>query len=441
PAEGDLVFVSGNPGSTARLWPIARLAHERDSYTPGVIELLRTRESALSAFASLGDAERIQVLDELFGVRNSMKAFQGHLGGLLDDSIWQRKVDEEEAFRKAAAGDADVEAAFQVYERTRVARDAAFPNLIFARLDGDLGNLALQVVRLGRALEMPEDQRPPAYRGEALKSLIARLSSGQAIDPRLAEHRLRANYESAQKVLRNDHPYVKAALQTGKSAAESAKAAIAQTVLLRPAGLKALLESGGSAIQSSTDPILTVARIADPLRTEASGRWQAAEAEEAEAGAVLAQARFRIYGSSLYPDATFTLRLSMGVCKGYELGTTLVPWTTTFYGLYARNAEMGNKEPFDLPERWKKAERSLDLSTPYNFVSTNDIIGGNSGSPVISKNLELVGLIFDGNIQSLPNRYLYLDEVCRSVSVHSKGMTHALERVYKAYRVLDELGL
>jgi len=168
--------------------------------------------------------------------------------------------------------------------------------------------------------------------------------------------------------------------------------------------------------------------------------WGQAEKDEAVAAAQIARARFRVYGDKRYPAATFTLRLTYGTCIGYELGTTKVPWTTTLYGLFGRNVEMQGQDPFDLPERWLKAREYLELDTPYNFVSTADIIGGNSGSPVFNKDLEIVGLIFDGNIQSLPNRYMYLEDVCRSVSVHSEGIKHALERVYKAYGLLAELG-
>lgn len=441
PSEGELVFVSGHPGSTARQWPLSRLMHERDTYTPGVLELLRTREAALSEFADLGDAERIAVLDDLFGVRNSIKAFQGQLGGLRDPALWQRKAAEEEQFRKAAGDDPDLDAAFGVYERTRAERDRVFNDLIFPRLDGPLGARALDVVRLGRALAQPEAERPDRYRGDALNQLVQELTSDPGIDARLATLWLRANYESALAMLGRGHDYVKAAFGEGESPAAAAARAVKETVLLRPAGLKALIDSGPEAIGASADPVLLVARIADPIRSAAGARWRRAEAEETEAGAVLARARFRIYGDRDYPDATFTLRLAYGVCKGYELGTTLVPWTTTMYGLYGRHAEMAGRDPFDLPERWLKAERDLDLGTPYNFVSTNDITGGNSGSPVVNRSLELVGLIFDGNIQSLPNRYLYQDDVPRAVSVHSKGMTHALERIYKAHRILDELGL
>ena len=441
PSKGDLVFVSGNPGSTARLWPLARLAHERDTYNPGVLELLKGREEALASYSELGDAQALKVLDELKSIRNSLKAFQGQQVALNNPDIWARKEQEESEFRKATNENPDVEAAFAVYGNCAEQRNQVFRNLIFCRLDGTLGSRAMQVAGLTRALALPEDQRPAALRGEGLVKVMASLCNTDSIDQDLALRRLVANLKNAQTALGNRHPYCQTAFDGTQSPVDAAEAMLKDTILLRSDDLKALLEAGGEAIANSEDKLIRLAGIASQHRGQARGVWMQAEAQEAEAGAVLAQARFKVYGDAVYPDATFTLRLSYGVCEGYEEGTTLVPWTTTLYGLFGRHASMGGVPPFNLPENWLNARSSLDLSTPYNFVSTNDIIGGNSGSPVINKDMEVVGLIFDGNIQSLSARYLYTDRIVRAVSVHSAGMTHALDRVYKTKRILEELGL
>lgn len=426
PSKDELVFVSGNPGSTARLWPMARLAHERDVYNPAVLELLKRREEALANYAARGAKERIKVLDELFGVRNSIKAYSGHQAGLINDRFWARKQAEETAFRQAARGDQEVADALATYDKTKKMRDEAFVPMVFLRADGELGSIARQIVRLASS-EVPD---------AALKDMANRLGKEIEFDMELEAERLAANVDGAKKMLGADHDYVK--IFGGREGMAAARWLLANTRLTDPEFRRKAVEARGRL--HTSDPLLSLARIIETQRQEPAAAWAKAQALEEEAGARIARARFRIYGNERYPDATFTLRLTYGTCKGYELGTTKVPWTTTLYGLYGRAASMGNEKPFNLPESWARAREHVDLATPYNFVSTTDIIGGNSGSPVINKNLEIVGLIFDGNIQSLPNRYAYLDDVCRSVSVHSEGIKHALERVYKAYGLLAELG-
>ncbi|MEE2711613.1 MAG: S46 family peptidase [Planctomycetota bacterium] len=429
PSKDELVFVSGNPGSTARLWPMARLRHERDVYNPAVLTLLKRREEALARYAARGDTERIKVLDDLFGVRNSLKAYGGHQQGLVSGSLWADKEAEEAAFVLAAKGDPEVAEALATFERTRKLRDGAFVPLIFLRLEGDLGTLARQLVQIST---FPEERRT----GDALAALVARFSADQAFDLEYEKERLAANFDNAVAMLGKEHPYVQRL--GGKDAMALAESVVKTTKLKDPVFRRAFVASGGTMV--ADDLLLDLARIVQSGRAPAAAAWAKAESDEAVAAAKLARARFRIHGANRYPDATFTLRLTFGTCKGYDLGTTKVPWTTTLFGLFGRHASMGGQDPFDLPERWLTAREHVDLSTPYNFVSTTDIIGGNSGSPVFNKDLEIVGLIFDGNIQSLPNRYMYLDEVCRSVSVHSEGIKHALERVYKAYALLAELG-
>jgi len=427
PSKDELVFVSGNPGSTARLWPMARLGHERDVYNPAVLELLTRREKALSDYAARGAQERIKILDELFGVRNSLKAYGGHQTGLTNAGFWGKKQEEEADFRKAARDDKEVSEALATFERTREMRDKAFVPMVFLRLDGRLGSIARQLTQLGRK----------KLDGDALADLAKSMGRDLSFDLPLETERLAANFDGARKMLGSDHPYVKVLGDRGAMAA--AKWVLETTKLTDPGFRKQIVEAGGQLRER--DPLMDLARVVEDLRRGPAAAWGEAQSLEEEASAKLARARFRIYGSKRYPDATFSLRLTYGTCKGYQLGTTKVPWTTTLYGLYGRSASMDNAKPFDLPSTWEHARDQLDLSTPYNFVSTTDIIGGNSGSPVINKDLEIVGLIFDGNIQSLPNRYAYQEEVCRSVSVHSEGIKHALERVYKAYGLLKELGV
>ena len=247
--------------------------------------------------------------------------------------------------------------------------------------------------------------------------------------------------EEARRTLGAGDPFVKVALEN-RSAADVARAAIVGTKLADPAARRMLLEGGPNAIRQSTDPLVALARRVDPVLRELRA-WQdeRLRSVEASAGQQIAAARFAVYGNTVYPDATFTLRLGLGRVLGYEEDTTLVPWKTTFYGLYDRAESFGEKPPYRLPARWRDARNTLNLSTALNFVYTVDTIGGNSGSPIVNRNGELVGLNFDSNQQKLPNRYLYIDEAegSRAIAVHSAAIVEALTKVYGATDLVAEV--
>jgi hypothetical protein len=257
----------------------------------------------------------------------------------------------------------------------------------------------------------------------------------------MEEAQLAGWLEEGQKALGADDPFIKAALN-GQTPAALAKQVLSGTSLADPAARKALVEGGSAAIQASSDPLIALARRVEPVIRELRA-WQEEKIQsvEARAGQKIAEARFAAYGKSAYPDANFNLRLEYGTVLGYEEDTTLVPYKTTFFGLFERAAAFGEKPPFQLPARWRDGRAKLDLATPYNFVYTADTIGGNSGSPVINRHAEICGINFDSNIQKLPNRYLYIDEAegSRAVGVHSAGIIEGLRKLYGADALVREL--
>jgi hypothetical protein len=257
----------------------------------------------------------------------------------------------------------------------------------------------------------------------------------------MEEYTLAAWLDDGEKTLGKDDPFIMAALG-GQPAALVVKAVMAATTLADVSARKALLDGGPAAIKASTDPLIELARRVEPIIRELRA-WQEERiaSVEASAGERIARARFAAYGKTVYPDANSNLRLEYGTVLGYEEDTTLVPYKTTFYGLYERAAGFNEKPPFDLPARWRDGRAKLDLSVPFNFAYTADTIGGNSGSPVINRNAEIVGINFDSNIQKLPNRYMYIDEKegSRAVGVHSAGVIEGLRKLYGGEALVREL--
>jgi hypothetical protein len=257
------------------------------------------------------------------------------------------------------------------------------------------------------------------------------------LDQEMERMQLASWLASAQRDLGPDDALVKALLR-GRTP-EAAADEIVRTSHLKDVAERKQLVDGGEEIESCGDPLIMVVRELEP--TASSYVKRAAQLDDVISANVakLGEAIYAAYGKALPPDATFTLRISDGVVKGFPMNGTIAPYKTTFYGLYARSADFDDAPPFQLTERWKLAESKVDMKTPMNFVSTADIIGGNSGSPVVNEAGEVVGLVFDGNIEMLPNRFIFTDEVSRCVSVHSMAITEALRKVYGAGRIADEI--
>jgi hypothetical protein len=288
-------------------------------------------------------------------------------------------------------------------------------------------------------IKKPDAERLEGYHEAQLDSLRFDLFSPAPIYPGFEIARMTASLEQALQELGPDDPFVKIVLH-GRSPKEVATEVINGTKLADPDVRKKLVEGGEAAVAASTDPMIVLQRNLDPNR-RATIKWEEENVDSVlqQAGEKLGKARFAVYGKNTYPDATFTLRLSYGQVKGYPMNGTRAPYKTTLYGLYDRAQSFDFKGPFALPSRYVAGRDKLDLSTPFDFVSTNDITGGNSGSPVINRNAEIVGLIFDGNIESLVGDFVYSDETNRAVSVHTGVMTETLRKLYNAQGLADEL--
>jgi hypothetical protein len=299
-------------------------------------------------------------------------------------------------------------------------------------------NVAGGMVRIPEQAKLPDSLRLPQYRAGGLEAIRSALLGPVPTQPEQEKQMLQAWLTEASKDLPRNDPYLNAVL-AGRSPEVAAEAAINGTKLADSATRVALIEGGSAAVAASNDPLIVLARKLNPIAMRVQQRSaRLTDITSANAERV-GQAIFAAYGRSLPPDATFSLRISDGVVKSFPYNGTIAPYKTSFYGLYARSAEFDDKPPFRLPERWKSHRDSLDLAQPFNFVFTSDIIGGNSGSPVINQNARVVGLVFDGNIEQLPNRFLFTDEVGRAVAVHSEGIVEALRKVYETDRIADEL--
>jgi hypothetical protein len=446
--DGELIFVSGHPGRTNRLNTVAHLEYIRDVQMPQTLDLLRRREVLLKTFAdrSLENARR--ATDDLFSIQNSRKARLGGLAGLQDPAVMDRKRADEAQLRSKVEGDNsmkdkygtawdDIAKTIQTAKSIRTEYNLLEPGLGF---NSESFGIARTLVRMAA-----EDKKPNAERlrefGEAGRaSLEMQLYSDAPIYTDLETAKLADSLSMLMEQLGADHEITKKVLG-GKSPRERAAELIKGCTLIDVEARKKVAKGGQQAIESSKDPMIQLVRSIDPRARELRKVLeQQVEEPQRQAYAKVAAARFATLGSSTYPDATFTLRLAFGIVKGYEdEGKQIPPWTT-MGGTFKHAEAHGSKEPFELPESWLKNKAKIKGDTPFNFVSTADIIGGNSGSPVINKAGEVVGIIFDGNLDSLVLDYAYSDTRARAVSVHSSAIREALQKVYNAESLAAELG-
>ncbi len=443
--DGELTFVSGNPGGTSRALTVAQLEYQRDVALPE--RLIRASElrGVLTQFGARGPEEKRISTEDLFGLENGIKAITGRWSALRDRDFFRSLVAAEEALKADLRKQpASAEKYLPAFDAIAKAQDKLREiRVAYAYLEGGAGfssdsfRHARTLLRASEERQKPNELRLREYRESALPELTQTVLSPAPIYPELERLLLAHSLTKLREALGADDAVVKKVLGK-RSPQEVADEAIAGTKLRDPAVRKQLLDGGAQAVAASQDPMIALAKLVDPdARAVRKTFEDEVESVVQKSSEKIAEARFAVQGRSTYPDATFTLRLSYGAVKGWKRadGVVVQPFTT-FAGLYERAT---GRDPFKLPETWIAAKDRLGAQTRFDFATTNDIIGGNSGSPVFNDRLEIVGLIFDGNIESLGGDYGFDEKVNRAVAVHSDALLEALSKVYGAQRIVDEL--
>ena len=455
PSDGELTFVSGSPGKTDRQLTLDELADTRDRYLPYVLRMFNQREVLETAYSARSFENARKAREDLFGTQNNRKRYDGYLAGLLDPEIWSQLKAREQKLRDAIARDPKLKSTAAAYDRIKhaqaeIVKNAPVYNYLEQErpitigyrgpraLTGDLFKYARLLTRATDERAKPNGERIPQFRDSARDSLELELFSNEPVYDDYEILRLTDSLTDFASQFGENDPMVQKVL-AGKSPHARAVELVSGTKLKDVFVRKDLYGKDATALQAAHDPMLDLARLIDAPARAARKIYENQQEIKKQAYSDIAKARFAIEGTGSYPDATFTLRLSYGTVRGYEQDGKQIPAFTDFTGLYQRSAEHDNKPPFDLPQRWIDKKASLNLATHFNFVSNADIIGGNSGSPVVNKENEFVGIIFDGNIQSLVLDGIYTGTQARAVSVDSVAITEALRKVYDAGALADEL--
>lgn len=447
PNDGDLVFVSGHPGTTNRLNTMSHLAFLRDVQYPFVLNMLRRHEVLLNTYAERGLENDRRAHDDLFGIKNSRKAYTGRIAGLQDPAIMKKKSDAEAALRAKVTSDVQLSAAYgdawqMVDNALNIYRPIFVEYRFLERANAFNSKLFLHardLLRMTDEAQKPNAERLREYRESNLESLKQALYSEAPVYDDLETAELSDSLSHWLEAVGPDDALVKQVLN-GRSPRGRAAELIRTTRLKDVAERKRLGEGGKAVVDASNDPMIQLARLVDSRARELRQTYEDNVQEPSrQAYAKIANATFRATGGATYPDATFTLRLSFGTVKGYQENGKAIPWSTTMAGTFQHAAEHKNRPPFELPKSWLSKKAAIKGSTPFNFVSTTDIIGGNSGSPVVDRAGQFVGIIFDGNLQSLPWDYQFDDREARAISVDSAAILEALRKIYAADNVVVEL--
>jgi hypothetical protein len=442
--EGEPVFVVGNPGHTNRLLTYSEIEFLRDYQYPFISTLLDNLVRIYSDYIAAHPDQKLRFQTQLFGYSNSQKLYSGRVKGINDPILMAKKRDFERKLKEAVFKDPQLKAEYGgVWDE--IAEIQKEKGKIFWEVQSSVFHgagrseyfgLAANLVTYAEQMKLPEDQRGPRFKGSALDSLKARFYP--PVNEELEQQVLALQLTNMKSGFEDTNPAFNK-LMAGRTPSAAAAELMKSTVLSSKENVMQLLDGNPDDILHSTDPFIGfVASTAGQAR-ELLEHYNELSAKEQSRVQLVGQALFGVYGTSIPPDATFTLRIADGVVKGYDYNGTIAPPITTFYGLYDRYYSFNKKDPYDLADRWKNPPSTFDLSTPLNFSSTNDIIGGNSGSAVVNKDLQVVGIVFDGNIESLPNDLINDETDMRCVAVHSAGIVEALDQLYKADRIVKEL--
>ncbi|MDT8435383.1 MAG: S46 family peptidase [Gemmatimonadota bacterium] len=443
--EDELVFVSGNPGSTARQIAVSQFMYEREIWHPMLLDFFDQRLEIMHGIAAR-DPERGRAMqNQIFGFENTQKLFRGELKGLRDTLLVAKKIRWENEFRSAVEADPALAAEYgdvwsrlaQIQEtKARIAPSVFLNNTNFLVPSQHLqrAGLLLQYVE---EMARPEAERSPQFQGESAERMRQVLEAPAPIAEDMSVGMLTGRLALARKWL--DEGPLLAAVGAAETPEAAARRLISSSRIGDASFRTGLLEGGPAAVAASADPMIALARDMRAAQEAVLPAWQQADASESVQAERFAQALFAVYGTDLPPDATFTLRITDGIVKRYAYNGTFAPAATSIFGFYARASEFGNEMPWTMPDSWRQAKDRIDMSVPLNFVTTNDITGGNSGSPVIDADARVVGIAFDGNIEAFPNEFLFAAENGRTVAVHSAGILEALRSVYGATALVEEL--
>lgn len=447
PAGKEPIFVVGNPGTTRRLITMSMLEYDRDITSPYTINMLETSSNALWDYIQKHPESKLQLMDEYFGMMNGLKAYKGFYNdGLKNAEVMGKRADFERKFISAVKAKP---ALFEKYgtvwgdiESTRnemrkyVGRSLAFMPM---NTQSTLFGIANSAIGIAKEMKKPAAERMKGFSDEEIKAKIAKLKTDSTYKPELEAASLYLVYSDAYKYLGSDHAIL-AGTGSEANVKNFTQAQLTNSIVAKPGEIQKLFDQGADAVLTSNDPILHYAKMANDSIAWVNAQMKPLRDRETQNIQKLGQAFYAVYGTGTPPDANFTLRIADGVIKGYDYNGTTAPDYTTFYGLYDRYYSFDKKDPWSLPKKWIDNAKYLKMDQKMNYVSTNDIIGGNSGSAMINKNKEVVGLIFDGNIESLPGRYIFYEESGnRTVAVHSGAILESLRAIYKADRLVKEL--
>ncbi len=443
--QGDPVFVIGNPGRTGRLISVAQLKFNRDYTYPYVVDLLKELEGIYSDYIVHNPGMKAKYQTRLFGISNSLKAYTGILGGLRDPYLMARK----EAFERNLRAEVEKNPALEeeyanvwddlenveqqkagIYYKHLAANLTAYSSSAYFRI-------ASKLIDYATAMSLPEETRPEDMREGKLATYKSKFLPSD-LDPQLEKKLLALQLKNIQSFLGTDNEALNTLLN-GRTLKDAAEFIVSATFLGDSAKVVAMLDDSPSVILNSKDPLIRYALESRREFMEIQKQYARLTAEEASDNLSLGRLLYEVYGTSIPPDATFTLRIADGTVEGYPYNGTIAPVNTTFYGLYNRYYSFGKNYPWSLPSVWQNPPADFNLTTPLDFVMTSDIIGGNSGSAVINEKRQLVGLIFDGNIESLPGNFIYVPSVNRAVAVHSDAIPEALKYIYHADRLVNEI--